>query len=68
MFASYVQSALYSAAQNGINPHDYMSALLDHSDAVIEAPDRWLPWVYKEALEAEAGSLRQDGCNDTGDP
>jgi len=50
-FASYVQSALYSAAQNDINPCDYMSALIDNEKAVIQNPSAWLPWHYKETLK-----------------
>ena len=49
-FASYVQSALYSAAQNDINPCSYMVALLENEAAVIENPEDWLPWVYQETL------------------
>jgi transposase len=50
-FASYVQSALYSAAQNDINPCDYMTVLLQNEAAVIKDPDYWLPWSYKETLK-----------------
>jgi hypothetical protein len=49
-FASYVQSALYSAAQNDINPCGYMVALLENEAAVIANPKKWLPWVYQETL------------------
>ena len=50
-FASYVQSALYSAAQNEINPCEYMSALIDNEHAVIQNPTEWLPWRYKKMLK-----------------
>lgn len=50
-FASYVQSALYSAAQNEINPCDYMCALIDNESAVIQNPSAWLPWHYQETLK-----------------
>src|SRR3990167_5727878 len=57
-FASYVQSALYSAAQNEINPCDYMCALIENEQAVIQDPNAWLPWRYlatlKQNLEASA--------------
>lgn len=49
-FASYVQSALYSAAQNDINPCSYMVALLENEEAVIADPEKWLPWVYKDTI------------------
>lgn len=50
-FASYVQSALYSAAQNDINPCEYMCALMDNEQAVIQNPKEWLPWHYKKTLK-----------------
>ena len=49
--ASYIQSALYSAAQNDINPCDYMVALLDNEQAVINTPEAWLPWHYEQTLK-----------------
>ena len=50
-FASYVQSALYSAAQNDINPCEYMCALIDNEQAVMKNPRDWLPWHYKQTLK-----------------
>ena len=50
-FASYVQSALYSAAQNEINPCEYLCALIDNEQAVIQNPTEWLPWRYKKMLK-----------------
>ncbi len=52
-FASYVQSALYSAAQNDVNPYDYMKALIEHTNQVINAPKDWFPWVYQETLKVQ---------------
>lgn len=49
--ASYIQSALYSAAQNDINPCDYMVALLNNEQSVIDNPKAWLPWYYQETLK-----------------
>lgn len=60
-FASYVQSALYSAAQNDINPCDYMRALLDHKTLVIENPQAWLPWKYQKTLkQIQAGIAKPE--------
>lgn len=50
-FASYVQSAIYSAAQNAENPCEYISALINNEDAVIKKPHAWLPWCYKETIQ-----------------
>jgi len=48
-FASYVQSALYSAAQNEINQCEYMCALIENAQAVIQNPSAWLPWCFKQS-------------------
>ena len=50
-FASFVQSALYSAAQNDINPCEYMCALINNEKAVRQNPNDWLPWHYKKNLK-----------------
>lgn len=59
-FASYVQSALYSAAQNEINPCQYMCALIKNEQAVMQNPSAWLPWCYQETLKQslEVGAKR----------
>ena len=64
-FASYVQSALYSAAQNEINPCDYMCALITNEQAVIQNPGDWLPWHYQETLKQ---SLEADAKQDASEP
>lgn len=50
--ASHIQTALYSAAQNDINPYEYMQALLCYAEAVKQQPRRWLPWFYKDTLSS----------------
>ena len=55
-FASHVQSALYSAAQNDLNPCSYMTTILQNEAAVIANPEAWLPWTYQETLKL----MRQD--------
>jgi hypothetical protein len=64
-FASYVQSALYSAAQNEINPCDYMCALIENEQAVIENPSAWLPWRYQEILKQ---SLEENAKKQASEP
>ncbi len=56
--ASYIQTALYSAAQNDENPYEYMTAVLQNKTAVIQNPEKWLPWHYK----AELGKILHDDC------
>lgn len=67
-FASYVQSALYSAAQNDINPCDYMRALLDHETLVIEHPQAWLPWKYQQTLKQIQVEVAKPGPSKLGRP
>jgi transposase len=62
--ASYIQTALYSAAQNDINPYEYMLAILNNKEEVMSNPQQWLPWNYK----AEDGSSRHEGCIKHGSP
>ena len=57
-FASYVQTALYSAAQNDVNPYDYMKAIIDNKALVLKNPEQWLPWNYK----AEEATAFQEDC------
>ena len=57
-FASYVQSALYSAAENDINPCDYMQALLENEASVKANPQAWLPWHYQDTLK----QIQQDAA------
>lgn len=68
-FASYVQSALYSAAQNEINPCDYMAALIDNEAAVLLNPKDWLPWHYQETLKLslEANAKKESSEQDAPD-
>jgi transposase len=67
--ASYIQTALYSAAQNEVNPYQYIKAILDNKESVIKAPDKWLPWNYHAALaQLEPGSSLQEGVISPGCP
>ena len=64
-FASYVQSALYSAAQNDINPCHYMQALIDNDQKVMQNPSAWLPWQYQQTLKQ---SLEDDARHNPSQP
>jgi hypothetical protein len=67
-FASYVQSALYSAAQNEINPCDYMCALIENEQAVIKNPKAWLPWCYQQMLKQSLEAGAKQDSSAPGDP
>jgi transposase len=62
--ASYIQTALYSAAQNEVNPYEYMTAILKNKEAVMKNPEKWLPWCY----QAEEGKALHEDCMVPGCP
>lgn len=43
---------IHTCNLNGVNPFDYLTALQRHYREVYANPSAWLPWNYKEALEA----------------
>ena len=62
--AGYAQSLIFTAAQNNVNPHDYLTTLLKHENEVINNPKMWLPWNYKEQLvPKELATLCQESVN-----
>jgi len=67
--ASFIQTALYSAAQNDVNPYEYMLNVLKYKKHVIEAPSVWLPWNYHKAIESlEDSNGFQGASNAPGTP
>lgn len=62
--AGYAQSLIFTAAQNDINPHDYLVTLLKNEEAVIKNPSDWLPWNYKDRLTPkELATLCQESVS-----
>ena len=55
--SSMFYKSLSSAAQNEINPCEYMCALIDNEKAVIQNPNDWLPWHYKKTLKQSLEAL-----------
>jgi hypothetical protein len=45
---------IHTAVLHGVNPLDYLTALLRHGRDVKDAPGRWLPWNYKDTLAEKA--------------
>jgi transposase len=43
-------SLIHTAELNGVEPFEYLVALLRHHDHVVESPADWMPWNYKVAL------------------
>ncbi len=40
---------------NGVNPFDYMMAVVRNPEAVRADPGRWMPWNYEQATAGESG-------------
>jgi transposase len=43
-------SLIHTCELNGVNPFDYLTALLQHADEVAAAPAAWMPWNYTANL------------------
>jgi transposase len=43
-------SIIHSAELAGVNPFDYLVALLRHAKHVAEDPSQWMPWNYRDTL------------------
>lgn len=52
MVGDIFMSLIHSCELNGVNPFDYLMALDQHAEAVPRNPAQWLPWNFREALEA----------------
>ena len=50
MFMSLVQTC----RSNGVNPFDYMMAVVRHVARAKAEPGRWMPWNYQTALNEQA--------------
>lgn len=47
-------SLVYTAELAGVSPFDYLTALQRHADEVREHSELWMPWNYRDTLEALA--------------
>jgi transposase len=43
-------SLIHSCELNGVQPFEYLVALLRHHEKAAEAPTEWMPWNYRETL------------------
>jgi transposase len=49
-------SLIHTCRLNGANPFDYLTQLQKNADHVAENPKQWLPWNYRDTLQAMARS------------
>jgi transposase len=47
-------SLIYTCELCGANPFDYLTELDRHADDLAADPGRWLPWNYRQTLDAPA--------------
>ena len=52
-----ITSLIATCRLNGINPLDYLTALVNNRSALFGDPGAWLPWNYRESLETEIDPL-----------
>lgn len=45
-------SLIHTCRLCAVNPFDYLNALQQHAQEVIDAPAQWLPWNFQEQLAA----------------
>jgi hypothetical protein len=45
--ADVFMSIIHTCELNGVNPFEYLVAIADNAEAVIDNPSAWLPWNYQ---------------------
>jgi transposase len=48
--ADILMSVIETCALNNVNPYNYLIALQQHANRVLEDPKSWLPWNYGDRL------------------
>jgi transposase len=43
-------SLIHTCELNGVNPFDYLTALLRHVEELKQNPSAWMPWNYRDTL------------------
>jgi len=43
-------SLIHTGELNGVNPFDYLTALLRHARELKQNPSAWMPWNYGATL------------------
>ena len=56
-------SLIYTCELDEVNPFDYLTELERHADELATAPDRWMPWNYRQTLSVERCRTKAVGPN-----
>jgi transposase len=59
---------IHSAELEGVDPFDYLVALLRHPQAVARAPAEWLPWIYRATLNGLEHTAAEPGLDSAPPP
>jgi transposase len=51
-------SLIYTCELCGANPFDYLTELQRHAPELAASPEHWLPWNYRQTLDALAAGTR----------
>ncbi len=49
----FFMSIIQTCRLNGVNAYDYLSELLRNHQLAADQPEHWMPWKYKETLDAK---------------
>jgi hypothetical protein len=45
-------SLIHTCVLCGVNPFDYLTEIDRHADELSSSPQNWMPWNYRELLDA----------------
>jgi transposase len=48
----FFMSVIHTCRLNALNPIEYLAALREHADQMLQNPSQWLPWNYRQTLQA----------------
>jgi serine/threonine protein kinase HipA of HipAB toxin-antitoxin module len=48
----FFMSVIQTCRLNQVNPLEYFAALREHTADMLNNPSRWLPWNYRQTLQA----------------
>ena len=49
-------SLIYTCQLSGTDPFDYLTQLQKHAENLVQRPQDWMPWNYRQAIDPGAPS------------
>lgn len=59
--ADLFMSLIHTAELCGANPFDYLTELQRHAEELVQNPEDWMPWNYRQTLEGISASAQTPG-------